>query len=177
MKNHRKLLSFMLMLVMLLLNAGCAGDKIDESTKYEVDGVIFENDLISITGVSTDEYVEVFKTQTILYTYFSTDYEELGAANILELGGATILVIPGENYLEELPSSVLAVFEDDAETIVTDKLEEFFICEDADGSRAIYYETYHVYDDQGKKKYVTLKAYKIEFEHYLSASEPKIEAI
>ncbi len=51
----------MFMLVMLLFTTGCA-EKNDEGTKYEVDGVIFDNDLISITGVSTDEYLEAFET-------------------------------------------------------------------------------------------------------------------
>lgn len=167
------------MLLMILPNAGCAEKEIDESTKREVDGIIFENDLMSITGVSTDEYVDGFKTKTVRYTYFSTDYQGCNPTNILSFGETVIIVTPGENYLEELPCSVLSVLEDGTETTITDKLEEFFICEDADGNIAIYYETYHMYAESEKKdiveKYVTLKAYKIEFRNYTSASKLKTE--
>lgn len=170
----------MIFMVLPMLVCSCGKkDEIDESRKYEVDGVIFENDLMSIAGVSTEEYVEVFKTQEITYTYFAEDFKNLKTANILSLGGTVISVTPGEEYLEELPCSVLSVFENGKETIVTDKLEEFFICQDADGNIAIYYETYHLYaegeDGDTINKYVTLKAYKVEFECY--TSEPKREII
>lgn len=174
----------LLMLMIILFCTGCASSEeheVDESTKYEVDGVIFENDLMSITGVSADEYLEVFKTKEITYTYFAKDFSQFRATNILNLGGTFIAVIPGEYYLENLDCSVLKVIEDDQETIITDKLEEFFICQNEDGSMAVYYETYHLYDekDEGNsiKMYVTLKAYKIEFTYYTPVSEPKVEII
>lgn len=174
----------LLMLLIILFCTGCANSEehaVDESTKYEVDGVIFENDLMSITGVSTDEYLEVFRTKEITYTYFAKDFSELRATNILNLGGTFIGVIPGENYLEDLACSVLEVIEDDKETIITDKLEEFYICRDEAGSMAVYYETYHLYDEEDEgnsiKMYVTLKAYKIEFAYYVPNLEPDVETI
>ena len=182
MGNTRKLLKTcgMFMLVMLLFTTGCA-EKNDEGTKYEVDGVIFDNDLISITGVSTDEYLEAFETQEVLYSCFATDMKVFNAANIIDLGGAAIQIAPGEDYLEELPCSNLLVIENHETTLVTDKLEEFFICEDENGNRTLYYEIYHLYDEKEEKetvtKYLTLKAYKIEFKYYLSISQPKIEVI
>lgn len=180
MRNNRKFIMLILFAALLSITCSC-GEKneIDESKKYEVDGVIFENDLMSIAGVSTEEYVEVFKTQKITYTYFAKDFKELKAANILSLGGTVISVTPGEEYLEELPCSVLSVFENGQETIITDKLEEFFICRDAAGNVAVYYETYHLYAESEDKdsinKYVTLKAYKVEFECY--TSNTKVETI
>lgn len=186
MKNKRKLLAIggLLVLAAILVIIACKvgnKDEIDESTKYEVDGVIFENDLMRITGVSTDEYLDVFRTKEITYTYFAKDFQELKATNILNIGGTVIGVTPGENYLDELACSVLSVVEDDKKTIITDKLEEFFVCQDEEGNMAVYYEIYHEYAEEVEKdtvkKYLTLKAYKIEFEYYMSDSIPNVEKV
>ncbi len=178
MNKKRKLILMLCMLMSMLICSCGKKAEIDESKKYEVDGVIFENDLMSIVGVSTEEYVEVFQTQEITYTYFAEDFKNVKTANILSLGGAVISVTPGDEYLEKLPCSVLSVFENGKETIITDKLEEFFICQDAAGNIAVYYETYHLYaegeDGNTINKYVTLKAYKVEFDCY---SEPETEII
>lgn len=182
--THRKLLQIcsMLMLLMLLL-CGCGGEStnIDSEKKNEVDGVIFENDLMSIAGVSTDEYLEVFKTQEITFKYFASDFAELKSPVVLNFGGSLLQVVPGDDYLDELPCSVLSVFEEDNETVITNNLEEFYICQDEQGNISIYYETYNLYaeEEEGNtiKKYLNLKAYKIEFTYYVTDLKPEMEMI
>lgn len=182
-KNNRKLLkicSMIFALLMILLTSGCGSNAgPDTEKKYEVDGVIFENDLISIAGVSTDEYLEVYKTQTITFKYFSEDFSELDFVSVINLGGSVLRVTPGGTYLDELPSSTLEVIEDGESTVITDALEEFYICQDNNGNITMYYEIYNLYDEEEQgntiKKYLNLKAYKVEFSHYVG--EPELEMI
>lgn len=182
-KAQRRLLricSMFLLCIMLITCGGC--NAADESTKREVDGVIFENDLISIKGVPVDEYVDVFNTQEIVLTYIAKDITEGLDAHIIPIGDTTaILVIPGKLYYDQLPCAELSIFEDDEATVITDILEEFYICVDADGKYVIYYETYHEYDEKEgwfqTTKYVTLKAYKIEFDQYVPDFDAIIEQI
>lgn len=173
--THRQLLRLcgMFMLLTLLL-CGCGGG---ENKKNEVDGVIFENDLMSIAGVSTDEYLEVYETQEITFKYFASDFAELKSPVVLNFGGSFLQVVPGDDYLNELPCSVLSVFEDGEKTVISDNLEEFYICQDEQGNFAIYYETYNLYaeEEEGNTitKYLNFKAYKVEFTYYVTDLEPE----
>ena len=172
--TERKLLRIgsMFLLCMMLLT-GCGGSEaVDESTKREVDGIIFENDYMSIKGVPVDEYIDTFNTQEIVFAYIAKDITEELDAHIISIGDANaIVVIPGELYYDELPCAELSVYENDELNVITDILEEYYICIDANGRYVMYYETYHEYDEQEGlfqvKKYVTLKAYKIEFGQYI----------
>ncbi len=166
-----RICSVFLLCVMLLTSCG-GSQGVDESTKREVDGVIFENDFMSIKGVPVDEYVDTFNTQEIVFTYIAKDITEELDAHIISIGDANaIVVIPGELYYDELPCAELSVYENDELNVITDILEEYYICIDANGRYVMYYETYHEYDEQEGlfqvKKYVTLKAYKIEFGQYI----------
>ena len=184
-KPNRQLLKICSMLLLLIaFLCGCGGSNataIENEKKYEVDGVVFENDLVRITGVSTDEYVDVFQTENISFTYFSKDFAGLDCASILNIGGSVLRVAPGETYLDELPCSTLSVFEDGTEQVITDMLEEFYICKDSQGNIKVYYEIYHLYAQEEKgnttKMYLTLKAYKVEFEYYTNDFEAKVEMI
>ena len=182
--TERKLLRIgsMFLLCMMLLT-GCGGSEaVDESTKREVDGIIFENDYMSIKGVPVDEYIDTFNTQELVFAYIAKDITERFDAHIIPLGDSnTIVIIPGELYYDELPCAELSIFEDEEVTVITDILEEYYICIDADGKYVMYYETYHEYDEQEGlfqvKKYVTLKAYKIEFGQYIPDFDTIVEQI
>lgn len=141
-------------LVLLLCLCACAGaentDEVNEK-RYEVDGVIFENDLMSIAGVTTDEYLEVYKTLDITFKYFAKDFAELRCASVINLGGTVLCVTPGGKYLDELDTSTLEVVNDGETTVITDQLEEFYICQDENGNIALYYETYNLYDQKKRE--------------------------
>lgn len=176
-----KICSIFLLCTMFL--TGCGGSNaVDESTKREVDGVIFENDFISIKGVPVDEYVDTFNTQEIVFAYIAKDITEVLDAHIIRIGDTNaIVVIPGELYYDELPCAELSIYENDELNVITDILEEYYICVDSDGKYVMYYETYHEYDEQEGlfrvTKYVTLKAYKIEFNQYIPDFSTTIEQI
>lgn len=140
--------------------------------------IIFENDTVKITAIDIDEYLEVFETEEICLPYFASD----GFPVILNLGGTTISIIQSDEKLyDQLDCSVLTVYENGDQKEITDMLEEFFVAKMSDGTFQVYYEVYNEYDqaEDGEpiKKYLNLKAFRIEFKRYIEDLEEQLEFI
>lgn len=153
-------------LVLLAMALSSCGKAETEKT-VEISDIIFENDAVKITAVSTDEYLEVFKSKEIKMAYFASDKYPV----ILDLGGATLSIFQNDKKLYgEVEQSVLTVYEGGDETDVTDMLAEFYVAQNEDGTFVMYYEIYNEYDEKEEDtvimKYLNLKAFKVEFKNY-----------
>lgn len=159
--NLRKVAVLTLVFLMMALS-GC-GNSEAEIVEIEIGDIIFENDSVKITAVSTDEYLEVFHTQKIRLAYFASD----GFPVILDLHGAALSIfLNDEKLYDDLDRSILTAYEADEQTEITDMLAEFYVAENADGF-VMYYEIFNEYDEKEDDttiiKYLNLKAFKVEF--------------
>lgn len=166
--NFWKFLIFIVALVAIVIFICICGEK-EKSEK-----AFFENDTVSIVSVSTDEYLEVFRTKDIKFAYFASDPYPVIA---LDLGGATITITKGDKLYGGLETAVLTVYEDNRKVIITNMLEEFYICSTEEGYK-VYYEIYNEYaekvDSETLTKYINLKAYRIDFKKYLEDIEEQL---
>lgn len=175
-RGLRRNIAVIAFFLLTMVLSGC-GNAEPENT-VEVGDIIFENDTVKITSVSTDEYLEVFKTKEIKLAYFASD----GYPVILHLGGATLSILQNDEKLyDELERSILTVYENGDEKEITDMLEEFFIAKMSDGTFRVYYEVYNEYNqtEDGKTitKYLNLKAFRIEFKIYIEDLEEQLKFI
>lgn len=168
MKSKWRNIVILVLLSMILSSCG----NTEKNVEVEIGDIIFENDAVKITAVSTDEYLEVFKTEEIKLAYFASD----GYPVVLDLGGATLSILQNDEKLyNELERSVLTIYQDNDETDVTDMLAEFYIAKKGNGTIVMYYEIYNEYaeseEDTVIMKYLNLKAFQVEFKSYTDLEE------
>jgi len=162
---------FVAVVITAIAMSGCGRKDSESEGVDEVGDIIFDSDTVTITAVSTDEYLDVFENQKIHFAHFADSDIPI----IMGLGGATLSVIQGDKLYDQLNCAVLTVFENGEEYDITDMLEEFFICQMEDGTIKMYYEVYNEYgeEEDGKmlKKYINLKAYCVEFKNGVSKED------